>query len=139
MGFLKLIFRWILTTFAITVTYYLLPFLEISGDTFIKRAQVAFLAGFVLGLVNLIIKPIVRFLTLPINILTLGLFNIIINAGMLWIADYFIEGFKINGFWGYIWCSILISIINIILTKIFFYEKKESSKKLNDKNEDNDK
>ena len=129
MGFLKLILRWILATFAITVTYYLLPFIEISGDTFIKRAQVAFLAGFILGLVNLIIKPVVCFLTLPINILTLGLFNIIINAGMLWIVDYFIEGFKINGFWGYIWCSLLISIINIILTKIFFNEKNENVKR----------
>ena len=129
MEFLKLILRWIITTFAIAITYYLLPFIEISGYTFIKRAQVAFLAGFVFGLVNLIVKPIVRFLTLPINILTLGLFNIIINAGMLWIVDYFIEGFKINGFWGYVWCSLLISIINIILTKIFFYEKNENIKR----------
>jgi putative membrane protein len=124
MGFLKFILRWIITTFAITLTYYLLPFIQISGDTAIKRAGIAFIAGLVLGLVDLVIKPIVRFLTIPINILTLGLFNIFINAGMLWIVDFFIDGFKVNGFWGYIWCSLLISVINVILTKIFFYERK---------------
>ena len=123
-GILKILFRWVLTTFAIAIASYTLPFIEISGPTVLRRIQTAFLAGLLLGAVNLVIKPLVHFLTLPINFLTLGLFNIVINAAMLWIVDYFIEGFKISGFWGYIWSSLLISIITVILTKIFLYEKK---------------
>lgn len=128
MGFLKILLRWVLTTFAIAIVSYFLPFIEISGSTVIKRVQIAFLAGLFLGIVNLIIKPLVRFLTMPINFLTLGLFNIIINAAMLWIVDYFLDGFKISGFPGYIWSSLLISIITVVLTKIFLYEKKNDKK-----------
>jgi len=123
MGFLKLILRWVVITFAITITSYLLPFIEITGDTVLKKAGIAFLAGFILGLVNVFIRPVIRLLTIPINILTLGLFNLIINAGMLWVVDYFVDNFKIFGFWGYFWSSIAISIINILLTRMFLYEK----------------
>lgn len=123
MGFLKILLRWVLTTFAISVASYLLPFIEISGSTPIRRIQIAFLAGLILGIVNLIIKPIVRFLTMPINFLTLGLFNIVINAAMLWIVDCFVDGFEVLGIWGYIWSSLLISIITVVLTKVFLYEK----------------
>jgi len=124
MGFLKLILRWVLSTLAITITSLVLPFIDISGETVIKRIGVAFVAGLVLGLVNLIIKPVVKLLALPVNLLTLGLFNIVINAGMLWIVDYFVDGFKVSGFWGYIWSSLLISIITVTLSRIFLYERK---------------
>jgi len=131
MGFLKLILRWVVITFAITITSYLLPFIEITGDTVLKKAGIAFLAGFILGLVNVFIRPVIRLLTIPINILTLGLFNLIINAGMLWVVDYFVDNFKIFGFWGYFWSSIAISIINILLTRMFLYEKISEKKEQN--------
>jgi putative membrane protein len=124
MGFLKLILRWVLITFAITITSYILPFIEISGETVFKKAGIAFLAGLILGLVNILIRPIIKLLAMPINILTLGLFNLIINTGMLWIVDYFVGNFRIFGFWGYFWSSILISTINVLLTRIFLNEKK---------------
>ena len=123
MGFLKLILRWVLITFAITITSFVLPFIEISGETVLKKVGITFLAGFILGLVNTLIRPVIKLLAMPINILTLGLFNIIINAGMLWIVDYFIDNFKISGFWGYFWSSIMISIVTVLLTKILLYEK----------------
>ncbi|MCL6086891.1 MAG: phage holin family protein [Actinobacteria bacterium] len=124
MGFLKIILKWILSTLAITITSYVLPFIEISGDSVLKRIGIAFIAGLVLGIINLFIKPVVKLFALPVNILTLGLFNIIINAGMLWIVDYFVDGFKVSGFWGYIWSSLLISIITVTLSRIFLYERK---------------
>ena len=95
MGFLKLIIRWVLIAFAITITSYVLPFIEISGKTVLKKVGIAFLAGFILGLVNTLIRPVIKLLAMPINILMLGLFNIIINAGMLWIVDYFVDNFFI--------------------------------------------
>jgi putative membrane protein len=128
MWFLKLILRWVLITFAITITSYILPFIEISGETVLKKAGIAFLAGFILGLVNTLIKPVIKLLTIPINILTLGLFNIIINAGMLWVVDYFVNNFKIFGFWGYFWSSILISIITVLLSRIFLFKNEPDNK-----------
>lgn len=128
MVFLKLILRWVLLTFAIAITSYILPFIEISGETVLKKVGIAFLAGLILGLVNTLIKPIIKLLAIPINILTLGLFNIIINAGMLWVVDYFVDNFKISGFWGYFWSSLLISIITVLLTRLLLYEKKTEKK-----------
>ncbi|MCX6347565.1 MAG: phage holin family protein [Actinobacteria bacterium] len=131
MGFLKLILRWVLLAFAITITSYILPFIEISGETVLKKVEIAFLAGLILGLVNTLIRPIIKVLAIPINILTLGLFNIFINAGMLWVVDYFVDNFKISGFWGYFWSSLLISIITVSLTRLLLYEKKTDKKNQN--------
>jgi putative membrane protein len=131
MGFLKLILRWVLLAFAITITSYILPFIEISGETVLKKVEIAFLAGLILGLVNTLIRPIIKVLAIPINILTLGLFNIIINAGMLWVVDYFVDNFRISGFWGYFWSSLLISIITVSLTRLLLYEKKTDKKNQN--------
>jgi putative membrane protein len=131
MGFLKLILRWVLLAFAITITSYILPFIEISGETVLKKVEIAFLAGLILGLVNTLIRPIIKVLAIPINILTLGLFNIIINAGMLWVVDYFVDNFRISGFRGYFWSSLLISIITVSLTRLLLYEKKTDKKNQN--------
>lgn len=98
------------------------------GDTAWDRLKVAFLAGLLLGLFNLIVKPIVKILSLPINILTLGLFNIIINAGMLWIVDMIIRELEIKGFWGYVWSSLVISILSIVISKIIFFREKRDKK-----------
>jgi len=119
---------WVIMTFSIAVASYFLPFIYIAGDTVAEKFKIAFLAGLLLGLLHTFIKPVVKILSLPINILTLGLFNIIINAGMLWVVDYFIKGLEVNGFWGYVVSSIVISIISIILTKIIYYERKKREK-----------
>ena len=116
---------WAIMTFSITVASYFLPFIYIAGDTVFDKFKIAFLAGLFLGLLHTFIKPIVKVLSLPINMLTLGLFNIVINAGMLWVVDYFIKGLNIEGFWGYVVSALVISIISIILTKIIYYERKK--------------
>ncbi len=126
---LKWILDWVILTFSITVASYLLtPFIYLMGDTAWDRLKVAFLAGLLLGLFNLIVKPIVKILSLPINILTLGLFNIIINAGMLWIVDMIIRELEIKGFWGYVWSSLVISILSIVISKIIFFREKRDKK-----------
>jgi putative membrane protein len=122
---LKIFLDWIILSFSISIAYYFLPFIYIIGDSVWDRLKVAFLAGILLGLTNFLIKPIIKVISLPINILTMGLFNIIINAGMLWIVDYFINELKVSGFWGYILVSLVISMTSIVLSKIIFYEKKK--------------
>ncbi|OFW61301.1 MAG: hypothetical protein A2Z35_00340 [Actinobacteria bacterium RBG_19FT_COMBO_36_27] len=121
---LRWVLDWAILTFSITVASYFLPFIHISGDTTWDRIKIAFIAGLLLGLINLLIKPIVKILSIPINILTLGLFNIIINAGMLWIVDLIIKGLEVDGFWGYVWGSLVISIISIFVSKIIFFRGK---------------
>jgi len=122
---LKWFLNWVILTFSIAVASYFLPFIYISGDTIWDKFKLSFLAGLLLGLLNLLVKPIVKILSLPINILTLGIFNIIINAGMLWIVDSIIKGLEIEGFWGYVWSSIVISIISIVVSKIIFFREKK--------------
>jgi len=122
---LKWFLNWLILTFSIAVASYFLPFIYISGDTIWDKFKISFLAGLLLGLLNLLVKPIVKILSLPINILTLGIFNIIINAGMLWIVDSIIKGLEIEGFWGYVWSSIVISIISIVVSKIIFFREKK--------------
>ncbi len=125
---LKWLLDWIILTFSIAVASYFLPFIYISGNDIWDKFRIAFLAGLLLGLFNLLIRPIVRLLSLPINILTLGLFNIIINAGMLWIVDLIIKGLEVEGFWAYVLSSLVISIISIIVSKIIFFREERSKK-----------
>ena len=122
---IKWVLDWSILTFSITVASYFLPFINISADNVWDKFKLAFLAGLLLGLFNLLVKPIIKVLSLPINILTLGLFNIVINAGMLWMVDLILKGLRVEGFWGYIWSSLVISIISIVVSKIVFLKRKK--------------
>ncbi|MCD4670484.1 MAG: phage holin family protein [Actinomycetia bacterium] len=122
---IRRILNWAILTFSISAASCFLPFIYISGDLVWDKLKIAFLAGLLLGLLNLLVKPVIKVLTLPINILTLGLFNIVINAGILWIVDLILDGLKVEGFWGYIWSSLIISIISIIVSKIVFFKRKK--------------
>jgi putative membrane protein len=124
---IKWVLDWIILTFSITVVSYFLPFIYISAGNVWDNFKIAFLAGLLLGLFNLFIKPIIKVLSLPINILTLGLFNIVINAGMLWIVDLILDGLKVEGFWAYVWSSLIISIISIVVSKIVFFRNKSGN------------
>ena len=89
-----------------------------SGIYF-QNDQALLIAAIVFGLLNAIIKPVLIILTLPVNILTLGLFTIVINAIILELTDYFIDRFMIDTFGTAILASLFISVISIILNKIF--------------------
>jgi putative membrane protein len=74
----------------------------------------AFIAAIILGLLNLIIRPILFILTLPVTILTLGLFAFVINAGLFFFASSFIEGFEVDSFWYALLGSLLMSVVSTI-------------------------
>lgn len=101
--------RWIFLTFAITVASYLLEGIHVSG--FFS----ALFAAALLGILNAVFRPILIILTLPINILTLGLFTFVINAVMLMMVSGVISGFEVKGFWSAVFGSLLISIVSWLL------------------------
>ncbi len=72
----------------------------------------------VLGLANAIIKPILTVLTLPINILSLGLFSLVINAVVILIVDAMVPGFEVGGFWSAVLFSIVLSVVGMILSSL---------------------
>ncbi len=104
-----IIIRWLTLTVAIVSTSYLLDGIHVSG--FLS----AFLAAAMLGILNAFFRPIALLLTLPINILSLGLFTFIINALMLKMASGVITGFEVIGFWSAVFGSLLISVISWLL------------------------
>ncbi len=112
---MKTILSWILNSAALIGLTYYLPGISVSG---FGRALLVVL---VLGLINTLIRPIVLLLTLPINLLTLGLFTFIINALMFWLTGWLIEGFYvanfIAAFWGALCMTVVGWIINVLLNK----------------------
>lgn len=111
---IELIGIWLVATFAIMITAFLIPGATISS--FFS----ALIAALVLGFINAIIRPLLLFFTLPINILTFGLFTFVINALMIMLAGAIVPGFKIEGFWWALLFSLVLTVINYLLDKIFF-------------------
>ena len=97
--------HWIVSALTIGVSAYLIPGVEVNVPG-------AFVFAIVLGLINTFIKPLVVFVTLPINILTLGLFTLVINAGLILLAAKFTPGVSFSGFWAALLFSILLWLIN---------------------------
>ena len=91
----------------------------VPGFVFRGDWQDLLFAGAVLGIINSFIRPLVKLLTFPVIILTLGLFTIIINVAMLYLAASFIPSLIVNSFWAGFWAVIIISIVNGIVSKIF--------------------
>lgn len=85
----------------------------------IKSFWTAIGVAILLGLINMFIKPLILLITLPLTILTLGLFILVINAGILMLIDNLVDGFKIKGFWWAVLFSIFISIANTVMFWIF--------------------
>ena len=96
----------------------------VGGDTRLQRVGIIFVVAVVFGLVNAFIKPVVQILSIPLYILTLGLFHIVINALMLWITSWITEntthwGLYIDDFWWTaIWASIVLSVVSWLLSLV---------------------
>lgn len=101
--------RWLTLTLAILLSAYLLDGIRVSG--FFS----AFFAAAFLGILNAFFRPIALVLTLPINLLTLGLFTFVINAFMLKIASAVIPGFDIHGFWNAVFGALIVGGVSWLL------------------------
>jgi len=106
------IIRLIINMVAILIISYLFPKM-IWVDGFLA----ALVAAFLLGIVNAIIRPILVLFTLPLTVVTLGLFLLVINGFMLWLVSALVGGFHVSGFWGALLGSILISLVSWLLSR----------------------
>ncbi|MFA6382040.1 MAG: phage holin family protein [Candidatus Buchananbacteria bacterium] len=109
---MKFLLKWLVATLAVIITAYLLPGIAIT-DIF-----AALVAALILGLLNAILKPVLVILTLPINVLTLGLFTLVINAALVMLTGAIVPGFKVAGFLWALLFSLVLSIIMFVLGKI---------------------
>jgi putative membrane protein len=105
-----LLIRWLFLTAAILVAAHLIEGIEVKGF------WSAFFAAAILGVLNAIFRPILILLTLPINILTLGLFTFVINAVLIMMVSGVIGGFEVHGFWSALLGSLVISIVSWLLS-----------------------
>lgn len=106
--YMKIISSILVTALALLITAYLIPGIEVTG------VYPAIIAALILGILNVVVKPILVILTLPITIVTLGLFMFVINAGLFMFAASFIEGFTVDGFLIAVLGSLIVSIISAI-------------------------
>lgn len=106
---MKTLLKILLTAVAVMVLAYVLPGVAVSSF------WAAVIVAVVLGLLRILVKPILVFLTFPITIVTLGLFLLVINACIIMMADYFITGFKVDGFWWALAFSLALSFLQTIL------------------------
>ncbi|MDQ0843865.1 MULTISPECIES: phage holin family protein [unclassified Streptomyces] len=101
---------------ALWVAVWLLQDITLTGDSTGKKAWTLVLVALLFGLVNFVVKPVVKLLTLPLFILTLGLITLVINALMLlltsWLADKLDLGFHVDGFWTAVLGALIISVVS---------------------------
>lgn len=103
---MKILFRWVVNAAALLGIAYVIPGFELEG------LWLAILAALVLGLVNALIRPLLVVLTLPISVITLGLFILVINALMLWLASSLVPGFTIDTFFTAMLAAIFLWIVS---------------------------
>jgi putative membrane protein len=115
---LTLIARWIINAAALLLVAYLYDGVAVSSFF------AALMAALVLGLVNAVIRPILVILTLPVTILTLGLFIFVINALLFWLVGNIVQGFEVKGFLAGLIGSVLFSVITLLTSWLLFPRKK---------------
>jgi len=119
---MKLLLIWFLNALALLTVAYVLPGIHVDGFT------AALVAALILGLINTLLRPLLILLTLPVTMVTLGLFILVINGLLFWFAGSVLKGFEVNGFWVGVIGALLYSVFSSVLAMIFF-EKKSSPEK----------
>ncbi|HEX2289869.1 MAG TPA: phage holin family protein [Pseudonocardiaceae bacterium] len=107
---------------ALAVAVWLLDKITLTGDSTGKKTGTLILVALIFGLVNFLVKPVVKLLSLPLLILTLGLFTLVVNALMLlltsWLADQFDLSFHVEGFWTAVLGGLIISVVSWALNVV---------------------
>ncbi len=110
---MKLILKWLLSATALLCVTYLY-----SGVT-VSSFGVALIAAFVIGLFNMVLRPVLVVLTLPVTLVTLGLFLFVINALMFWSAAGILQGFYVRDFYAALWGSLIYSALGLLIDALF--------------------
>lgn len=109
---MKLIAKLLVTALALLAVAKILPGVLVSGF------YIAVIVAVILGALNLVVRPILIFLTLPINVITFGLFTLVINGFLFWFVSSFVDGFDVDSFWAAFVGAIIVSIFSYIGDKI---------------------
>jgi putative membrane protein len=115
---MRILFVWLINALALIAVAYLVPSIHVSSFTS------ALVAALILGLVNAVIRPVLVLLTLPVTILTLGLWILVINALLFWFVGSFVRGFVVEGFLAGLIGSILFSIVSWLLSALVLSRRK---------------
>jgi len=116
---MKLLIRWVIAGLALFAAAWLVPGITVEGSGWVVYAVMAV----ILGLVNAIVRPLLKFLTCPLILLTLGLFILVINGIALWLAsaiavNWFHVGFYVDGFWPAFLGALIVSIVTVVLSAL---------------------
>ncbi|PIR46494.1 MAG: hypothetical protein COV07_04010 [Candidatus Vogelbacteria bacterium CG10_big_fil_rev_8_21_14_0_10_45_14] len=103
---MRILARWFVSAASILLVAYLVPGIEVSG------IYIALVVAVLLGIANTFVRPVLFILTLPITILTLGLFTLVINGIVFWWLASFVQGFQIDGFWYAVLGALLVSMFS---------------------------
>ena len=109
---LKLALVWLINALALVAVAYLMPSVTVSSF------GAALAAALVLGLINAVVRPVLVLLTLPVTILTLGLFIFVLNGLLFWMVGSWLEGFEVGGFWSGVFGAILFSLVSWALSAL---------------------
>jgi len=124
---MNLLIRWIIASFSLFVAAWLVPGIRVEGNAWGAYTVMAV----ILGLINAVIRPLLQLLSLPIIMLTLGLFLLVINGITLWMASavavkLFHVGFYVDGFWSALLGAFIVSIVSIILSALVRKREEET-------------
>lgn len=109
---MKIIVHWLILTLAVLAVPYFISGIQVDS------ILVGVIVGACLAFINLVVKPVLSILTLPINIVTLGLFSLILNAGLFYLVSKVVSGFTIETFMSAFWGALVISVINWFANKV---------------------
>jgi len=123
---MKLLVRWVISALALFVAAWLVPGIAVEADGWVIYAVMAV----ILGLVNAIVRPLLKLLTCPLILLTLGLFVLVINGVTLWLAsaiaiNWFDVGFYVRDFWSAFLGALIVSVVTVILSALVREDDKE--------------
>ena len=119
-GNVKLLIRWLIAALALFLAAWIVPGIKVAPNAWWAYAVMAV----ILGLVNALIRPLLKLLSCGLIILTLGLFTLVINALMLWLSSsiavhWFHVDFYVGGFWAAFWGALIASIATVVMSALF--------------------
>jgi putative membrane protein len=115
--FMRILLHWLINAAALFLLPYIFKWVQVDS------LQAALIAALVLGLANALIRPLLILLTLPVTLLTLGLFIFVINGLLFWAVGSFVDGFRVAGFWSGVFGAIVYSLISLVLAAILVPKK----------------
>ena len=110
---MRLLLRWLISAATLMLIAYYLPGVAVASF------YAALIAALILGLLNALVRPLLLLLTLPVNIITLGLFTFVVNALVFWLASSIAKGFYVDGFWPAFWGALIMWIVGLVINSLF--------------------